>query len=119
MAEQSKHVQPPLIDPLWLFRLGERSIEGWSRGIGVLTTEMAGFALARMQENARAWSAIMTGANANTLFDLPKEFVRKAATDYLDEAGKLTRIVTQIASDSFPKPPQAPAADEQIRRAAE
>jgi hypothetical protein len=119
MAEKSKHVESSFIDPLSLFRAGERATENWSRGLGMLSTEMAGFTLARMREHANAWTAIVSDTSASALFDVQRQFVQKAATDYLEEAGKLSRLLTQIATDSFMKPVETPPVGEQVRRAAE
>jgi len=89
MAENLKNVTSSSIDPLSFFRAGERAIEGWSRGLGVLTSEMVAFAFARMQADARAWTAVMTGASPTTLIDLQRQFA-KAVTDYIESRQALS-----------------------------
>jgi len=89
-----------LADPFSLMQTGLRAFEGYTRAVGELANEVAGFMQARYQEDARAWAKLSAGAPPNELLGFQQQFVQRAMSDYTDEAGKLSRMVMKMAADA-------------------
>jgi hypothetical protein len=88
-------------DPLFLLGMGQRAFESWSRGAGAFTSEIVNFAQSRLQEDMSAWSRLMECKQPADALECQRQFAQKMASDYAEEAGKLTRLMTQVATDSF------------------
>ncbi len=104
----TESVAIPLMDPqAWagagstamnaLLKANDVMVQGmmaWSR-------EMADFTHARLQEGAERSAALMQCTDPNAALALHREFAAKATGQYLEEAGKLTTMAMQVASQCW------------------
>ena len=81
--------------------LSQHALEHWAHGVSALTDEVTHFVQARMQEDMSAWAKLANCRNPNEIFACQRHFTEKAASDYFDEAGKLSHLVVRIASEGF------------------
>lgn len=87
-------------DPRLLFRINQHAIECWARGGSALREEMTQFVHARMQEDMGTWARLTICRDPIEAFECQRHYAEKAATDYFDEAGKLSRLAMSIATES-------------------
>ncbi len=86
-------------DPRAVFGLTQNAFERWAHGVSALTGEVTHFVQARMQEDMSAWAKLANCRDPNEIFECQRHYAEKAAADYFDEAGKLSRLAVSIASE--------------------
>lgn len=88
-------------DPGSILAMNQHALACWARAISALSEEMGHFVQARLQEDMGTWTRLTTCKDPSQAFECQRKYAEKAATDYLDEANKLSRLTMSIASDSF------------------
>lgn len=71
------------------------------QGMMAWSREMADFTHARLQEGAERSAALMQCTDPNAALALHRDFAAKATGQYLEEAGKLTTMAMQMASQCW------------------
>ncbi len=87
--------------PPFFFNIDQQPFQSWARGMSALTEEMGQFMQARLREDIGAWSKLTACRDPSQLLETQRQYVEKSAADYLDEAGKLTRLALDMTNDSF------------------
>lgn len=59
--------------------------------------ELAHFADLRLTENRRTWDALMSSRDLSALLKVQQSWAVQAATDYTQEATRLTRLFTTLS----------------------
>lgn len=84
-----------------LLAVNERAFRAWARGVSTIAEEMNRFAQARLREDAETWQVLATARNPMDALECQRRFAEKAATQYMEEAGKLSQLAVSIASESL------------------
>jgi len=84
-----------------LLAVNERAFRAWARGVSTIAEEMNRFAQARLREDAETWQVTATARNPMDALECQRRFAEKAATQYMEEAGKLSQLAVSIASESL------------------
>jgi len=88
-------------DPRILFGANQRAFDSWIRGMSAFTEEMGNFMHTRLQEDIGVWTKLTSCKDAGQAFECQRQYVEKAAADYFDEAGKLSRLTMNLATEGF------------------
>ena len=88
-------------DPSSILAMNQKALECWARAISALTEEMGHFVQARLQEDMGTWTKLTSCKDPNQALECQRQYAEKAATDYFDEANKLSRLTIGLANDSF------------------
>lgn len=86
-----------------LLGMNQRVFESWTRGMSALGEELGEFVQARLQQDMGMWSKFASCRDMTQAFEFQRQYAQKAVSDYLDEAGKLTRLTVNVAGESMPK----------------
>jgi hypothetical protein len=85
-----------------------RALEHWTkvsdtmvRGMLAISQEMTQFAHTRLKEDARNCEALIHCHSPSEVLGCQHRFAEAAAAEYLQEANKLTVLMTKIANDGF------------------
>lgn len=78
----------------------------WLESMFALSQEITRFVLARMQEEATASFALAACRNAQQAFELQRRFATKAVEQYSEEVGKVSQMMTRLASVDQSSPAQ-------------
>ena len=84
-----------------LIGANQKTFECWTRAVATVTEEMSQFLQTRVQEGLGMWSKLATCKDMGQVLECQYEFAQKAATDYLDEARKLSQLTMTLASDNL------------------
>ena len=98
---EAKFGMPIGWDPTSLVSANQKALECWSRAVSALTEEVGQFMQARLQEDMGIWGKLTSCKDASQVFECQRQFVQKAATDYLDQANKLSRITMDLAGNGL------------------
>lgn len=71
------------------------------QGVVEWNREMADFASNRLQADGETAQALMQCRDWSTVADIQKDFLDRAATQYSEEATKLTNLATRVMQDSI------------------
>ncbi len=88
-------------DPALLVGFNQQALDYWTRSLAVFSAEMGQFMQARMQEDLGAWTKLASCKDASQAFEYQRQFMQKAASDYLNEMSKIARLTVNMANDSF------------------
>jgi len=88
-------------DPSSILAMNQKALECWTRAISALTEEMGHFVQARLQEDMGTWTKLTSCKDPTQAIECQRQYAEKAATDYFDEANKLSRLTMSLANDSF------------------
>lgn len=58
--------------------------------------EIARFADRRLAENRRAWAALLSSTDLGSALKIQQQWSQQAASDYTEEATRITRLVTCV-----------------------
>lgn len=93
--------EPQSWDSRFLFDVNQQAIQRWTRGMSALSEQTNQFMQARFQEEIGAWNKLTACRNPPQLVEWQREYLEKAAADYLGQAEKLSLIAVEIANDSL------------------
>jgi hypothetical protein len=83
-----------------------KASEAMTKGMFDLSCEMARFSLERFKEDLAACESLRGCHSQSEAFDCQRRFAERATTQYLEYAGKLSRLYAQAARVGFPAAPQ-------------
>jgi hypothetical protein len=72
-----------------------------TKGMFAISQEMALFAQARLEEDAKNCEALIHCHSPSEVLSCQHRFAAAVAAEYLQEADKLTMLLTRIANDGF------------------
>src|ERR1700745_1497981 len=85
-----------------------RALDHWTKvsdtmvkGMFAISQEMTQFAQARLKEEARNCQALIHCHSPSESLSCQRQHAEAATTEYLDEANRLTVMMTKIANDGF------------------
>ena len=81
------------LDAHRMFDVGQNAFASWLQATSELAAEMGDFTRARMQTDWETVTALMSCRDPATVFQCQCQATEKALKAYLDEAGKLSRLV--------------------------
>ena len=87
-----------------LFQVSEGALTSWIQGTSELAMEMGNFARSRMEADWKTVAKLMSCRDPGSIFQCQCEAAEKAVKDYLDEAGKLAGLATNLALSSHRLP---------------
>lgn len=89
------------------------AVEQWTQtnaeivsGTAEIAQEVVSFWQSRFQADVNAWKALLECRTPGDLFECQRKFVEKTATDYVEEANKLSSRLVQIVGNKAWQPPQ-------------
>ena len=105
-----------VLDPRSFFSLGQHAWATWVLGAMELALEIGDFARNRMQEDCAVLAQLLISRNPGAAVDCQRKALEKAATEYLNESQKLSRMAAALSR--LPTAGQEPAAAADDRHAA-
>jgi hypothetical protein len=84
-----------------LLAINERAFRAWARGMSSLTEEVNRFAQARLREDTEAWQVLAATRSPMDALDYQRRYAEKAATQYFEEAGRLSQLALSVATEGF------------------
>ena len=100
-ASEAKAVTANNWDAGQLLAANQHALEAWARAVSALTDEVSQFVQARLREDMSTWTKLAACKDPSQAFECNSQYFQKATTDYFGEAGKLSRLTMNVASDSF------------------
>jgi hypothetical protein len=76
---------------------GQQAYARWLQTMCEFSQEIARFAQDRLQEDMTAWTTLATCHNPEQAMEWQRQFSTKAAAQYGEEIGKLSRMMTSMA----------------------
>jgi hypothetical protein len=93
---------PSGLDPQFFVDIGQRACGSWFGGTLELAAEMTDFVRTRAQDDWTNWARLMACTDLNQVFQCQCQAAEKAFRDYLDEAGKLSRLAMHFTPSNAP-----------------
>ena len=87
----------------------KKAVQRLSRGLSSLSHEMARFMESRIREDMGSWSKLVDCRTLEDAIACQRGFVVKATEEYFAEAGKLSDLWFDIASEMLPAAAAGPA----------
>jgi hypothetical protein len=84
-----------------LLAINERAFRAWARGMSSFTEEVNRFAQARLREDTEAWQVLAAARSPIDALECQRRYAEKAASQYFEEAGKLSQLAMSVASEGF------------------
>jgi phasin family protein len=84
-----------------LLGINERAFRAWARGMSSITEEVNRFAQARLREDTETWQVLAAARSPMDAFECQRRYAEKVASQYFEEAGKLSQIAMSVASEGF------------------
>jgi hypothetical protein len=72
-----------------------------AKGMFVISQEITRFAQTRLKEDAKNCEALSHCRSPSEAINCQQRFAETATTEYLEEANKLTALMTKVANDGF------------------
>jgi phasin family protein len=94
---------------LSLLEGNQRAFARWLQGMFAVAQEITQFTHSRLEEDMAAWSTLASCGSPEQALDCQRRFAAKAAEQYAEEMGKLSRMMMSLASEDR-SPLRPPAA---------
>ena len=88
-------------DPSLIFASNQRAFDCWMRGFTALTAEMTQFIQARLQADMGTWTTLASCKDMTQAFECQRQYAGKMASDYMEEANKLSRLTMGLANEGL------------------